>query len=83
MEYVKTYFLLLLVLPFILPIQAELINAFQFTTFLFLVFFMIGSYQGKYKKLVFPVILILFIFLNVQTSYKFFILKLAYSIHLD
>lgn len=62
----------------ILPLQGELINSFRYTSFLFPVFFMMGSYQGKYKKFILPIILVLFVFLNMQTSYNFFILKWAY-----
>ena len=62
----------------LLPLQAELINSFRFTTFLFPIFFMMGSFQSKFNKFVFPIILVFFLFLNIQTSYNFFILKWAY-----
>ncbi len=62
----------------IMPLQADLINSFRYTTFLFPIFFILGSYEGRFKKIILPCIFILFLFLNIQTTFNFFILKWAY-----
>jgi Gpi18-like mannosyltransferase len=74
----KPIFFYCLTCLLVLPMQAELINSFRFASFLFPIFFIISTYSGKYRKPLFIFIAILFVFLNIQTAYNFYILKWAY-----
>ncbi len=62
----------------ILPMQGEVINSFRFLSYLFPTFFIMGIYENKKELLLKMILLIVFIFLNIQTVYNYAILKWAY-----
>ncbi|APJ05012.1 mannosyltransferase family protein [Silvanigrella aquatica] len=78
LKYSKAIFFYCLISLLILPLQGELINSFRFISFLFPIFFIMGIYENRKELFIKLIILLIFLFLNIQTTYNYGILKWAY-----